>query len=183
MESEIQLITSGIQNRILKSEIQPHLESRITGSEAGIHSVESGIQDCLGLPYIGWSVRLNSQIKVLARSDFQPTALVTDEMYSRIMRLNRRNVKHQNVTAMKREYWKMWHCVRSLLILFSFCLGRRKLSIKVANKRPQFTYWWAGLAWPGAGLGWPGAGPTAQCTMKFKHVLILVTYHVELQKH
>ena len=35
------------ENKFLKSGIQPLMES-------GIHSVESGIQDSLGLPYMGW---------------------------------------------------------------------------------------------------------------------------------
>ena len=56
------------ENRILKSGIQPLMESGIHGCgiwnpqtwnpestdmESGIHSVESGIQDSLGLPYMG----------------------------------------------------------------------------------------------------------------------------------
>ena len=54
---------SGIQNRILKSGIQPLMEPGIrnpwmwnpeyTDMESGIYSVESGIQDSLGLHYMG----------------------------------------------------------------------------------------------------------------------------------
>ena len=75
LESRIQLMESGIQNRILKFGIQPLKESGIhrygirnhrhgirnpqtwnpesTDMESGLHSVESGIQDSLKLPYMG----------------------------------------------------------------------------------------------------------------------------------